>query len=297
MWLYFLTLASLASLAVAENQFTYNGTTYNTTDKLNKTAQVSLLFPRNTTYAPQTFMPLIMAIDNYPGILALQPRFSYSLYNATAATEAESALDYSGTNGIQELTASHQRSFWLKGIYRNTLKEGQYQLSVSIQYTNCSVGEYCGGAPCREDGDFHLSSSNCWSYDTYFTISKDAKRDLGFQSMFDGIRVDNKTAECNRTGAVAFNVVDYVPLPAGVVYRPPPLLPYCAVLAVQAPAPDPCKSSVYEEDARLFNQTIYAGGCWQHGQPVACSLAGETVARAKAAWAVSGAAMVWIMAM
>lgn len=154
--------------------------------------EVELVFPRNETYAPTPWMPVVFALRNAELARHLNPFISYDSYS-TPLTPNGSWIDRSkspgSTHTVRWLNLSdHEPYFVYK--FHNFATEGTWNLSWTVSWQSCDAHDFGAHRP----GAFNSSASS-----VAFTI-----RDDGPPVDLVAATANDKT--CSEEFGVAINV-------------------------------------------------------------------------------------------
>ncbi|CAG8893423.1 unnamed protein product [Penicillium egyptiacum] len=201
------------------------GTTINASNIL----EVDLVFPRNETYAPTEWFPVVFAVQNPERARYLNLGLEYILWN----------LDDS--NDVRPFTHELRWANWtdknpylaheFTGMFRN---EGRWKVTWTLMWESCN--EYA----FENHRDVRNMISNMTSWSTWFTTQSTAPK------------VDLVAATANKTClgqyGMAINVTDKtMQVPQGVTWSGGGYTnDTCVVVAssTQTPRPDPCRVDI-----------------------------------------------------
>ncbi|KAH0596393.1 hypothetical protein MHUMG1_05509 [Metarhizium humberi] len=196
--------------------------------KVPETVEVDLVFPRNDTYAPSPFIPIVFAIQNYHASRPLSldiwykliggPRWNTTLQRGVIRPNTEYA-NYS--NKATDLRFLYE---WTDRL-NNT--EGNWKLTVELYAANCTrLGR--GAA-----ASVHGSLSYTQKY-VYFSTRHGAQQPDLVAASKDGV--------CDKTTGVTFNITEVKEV--SWFNRHSVDHDVCPILAPEAPKPNPCLAKV-----------------------------------------------------
>jgi len=207
------------------------------------TVEVDLVFPRNDSFAPGQYLPIVFAIQNARAAPGLLFQLNAALYrdgaNGTSTFIGNQGLtrtNYSTTSGTEPY-------FVVLTTNITNSTEGRFGLLWEVMTTNCS-------ATLVEDQSPHNPTAQLsrFSNVTWFTLRNDARP----PSLVT-------TPESCPVSMKAFNVSSTVP-----VQREPGNSwedPVCAVLGDTPPQPSPCAVKIDSTVASSLSAVISATAC------------------------------------
>ena len=208
--------------------------------------EVDLLYPRNETYAPTEFMPIVFAFQNPELAPLIGPSISYTLRDINDMSRDIDrflfGIDMRWTNFSSNNGSTYYEH--LPATVPGLMAEGNYKFQWTFQWANCTV-------PDRNDGLRGIrpeGSASTWS--VWFTIKDGAK------SLLD---VDSISEVCpSEDQGFAFNVTGTHEVAAGASWSGGDT---CGELASSIPKPEPCRTKVSPSAASSISAAIVSSIC------------------------------------
>lgn len=228
--------------------------------------EVDLLFPRNKTYAPITWLPVVFAFRNAEAARLLNPRISYTIRNwddMGGIDGAHYAHDLRTTNW-----SSHDPYFVYNYFHDVFAKEGRWWMTWEVTWASCDEAD---PSFSRGIGGDLIRNSSSWS--VAFTTENSAPE-------IDLVAVTNNKT-CPAELGVAINVTDKtMAVPFGVTWTGGG--DTCAVVASSSPTPtaDPCRVKIDSAVVASMSASLAANLCRKSLNPPAnCSDDDESAAQ------------------
>ncbi|AEO70564.1 uncharacterized protein THITE_2122187 [Thermothielavioides terrestris NRRL 8126] len=207
------------------------------------TFEVDLIFPRNETYAPTPFFPIVFAVQNAALARSIETDFDLELYDTTAGHNFSGESPFLKPERFNFTTEPTYIYTWVASLgTTHGLAETTHQLSWSFSSVNCSnSSEY-----------FHLGGALQPANPVFFTIRNGTQ-----QTDFVAALANNES--CADRSHAAFNVTGTLPAA--------PLLQNgynsCAVLSNVQPfvSGNPCAVKLSTETASSIMAAMTAEVC------------------------------------
>lgn len=136
---------------------------------LNNILEVDLVFPRNNTYAPTDWFPVVFAFQNPERARLLDPSNSYQIWN----WDDKFGPNHQDINWVYDLEeanwSSHDPYFVYNFFGERLRREGHYRISWSILWDSCDIDAFSNHGP----GDI-IRNDSTWS--VHFTIENSAQK-------------------------------------------------------------------------------------------------------------------------
>lgn len=213
--------------------------------------EVDLIFPRNDTYDPGPFFPIVFAIQNPQLAAPLELLVEY-----TISSGQNFSKNTGGYHNVNRFNISGADPYYL--WFRNTFvsdMEDTWLFRWSTTVTNCSTAD--GEEANRTSRAMPDINNLVW-----FTTKKGSQQPDFEAATSDDVCSDTEAFTYNMTGTVK----SMEPIGFG--------LPLCARLSDIPPDPKPCAvkittasniSAEMADDACTFQRKYYEGGCGPQG--------------------------------
>ncbi|KAJ5810486.1 uncharacterized protein N7503_002704 [Penicillium pulvis] len=230
----------------------FTGTITNASDIL----EVDLVFPRNETYAPTEWFPVVFAFQNPERARYLNPALGYTIWNLDDTNNSRTFLhDLRWTNWTGE------DPFYAYQYFDFLEDEGRWRVRWTLDWQSCDEDTF-GGNPI--DAKI-ISNSSTWS--TWFTLQSSAPK------------VDLVAATANKTCpgeyGMTINVTDKtMQVPRGVTWSGGDHTNHtCAVVASSAPTPtsDPCQVHIDKTIVASMEASLHTRLCNGLNPPSDCA--------------------------
>jgi hypothetical protein len=211
--------------------------------------EVDLLFPRNDTYAPTVFMPVVFAIQN-PTValtyldLALEWTL-LQLINGKAVVGTGSIAKYLFTPSV-----TGPSYYEYSSLYNLTTLEGTWSLSWTVSSINCT--------------QFPISNSSTFGYIQRNTVIFTTKNGAQATDLVAATADDI----CASAESFTFNVTGIEKKPVGSGNS----VTTCGVVASMSPAPspNPCAAQLNATGASSISAALTASACSLPSSLISC---------------------------
>ncbi|KFZ06234.1 hypothetical protein V501_07602 [Pseudogymnoascus sp. VKM F-4519 (FW-2642)] len=241
--------------------------------------EVDLVFPRNETYAPTTWFPVVFAFQNAERARLLNPHISYTIRNW------DDMLGNDGASFSHDLRlanwSSHDPYFVYNYFHDVFAKEGSWWLTWHVTWESCNEVPFSAGLS-RD----MIRNSSSWS--VLFTTKNSAQE-------IDLVAVTNNKT-CPAELGVVINVTDTtMTVPFGVDWSGGDT---CAVVASSTPTPtaNPCQVKIDSVVVASMSASLAATLCRGIDPPANCTNDDESVAQQLVAPGVSGVGISCVLA-
>ncbi|OBT61058.1 hypothetical protein VE03_09149 [Pseudogymnoascus sp. 23342-1-I1] len=204
--------------------------------------EVDLIFPRNESYAPMTWFPIVFAFQNSTRARLLRPSFAYRVVNMDY-TNGPEAMDFYRNLQYENLS-THDPYFQYDHFERLLTKEGRWRLTAELTWSGCD-----------------LMNISYWSL--YFTTNNSAPK-------VDLVAATNSKT-CPAELGVAINVTDETK-PLSLRESWGSGLDSCAVVGnATSITVDPCRVKIDSAIVASMSASLQADLCKREFPPANCS--------------------------
>ncbi|KAK8918041.1 hypothetical protein VCV18_009371 [Metarhizium anisopliae] len=219
--------------------------------KVPETVEVDLVFPRNDTYAPSPFIPIVFAIQNYHASRPLSLDIWYKLVGGPRwNTTLQRGVIRPNTEHTNYSNNATDLRFLYEWTDRLNNTEGNWKLMVELYAANCTrLGR--GAA-----ASVHGSLSYTQKY-VYFSTRHGAQQPDLVAASKDGV--------CDKTTGVTFNITEVKEVSWFNSHSVDHDV--CPILAPEAPKPNPCLAKVNATTASSILYDIQSKACMRGLNP------------------------------
>ncbi|KAJ5781134.1 hypothetical protein N7457_006294 [Penicillium paradoxum] len=217
--------------------------------------EVDLVFPRNETYAPTDWFPLVFAFQNASSAQYLNPSVEFTLWNLQDDNDA-----LTGDHDLRGHNWTAENTYLAYSYYSRFKKEGHYRVVWTVTWESCDKSAY-------EKGPTTGMIHNMTTWSTWFTIQESAQK------------VDLVAATANKSCPEEFGVVIDVTdktmkVPWNVKWSGGDYTnDTCAVVAANSTAthlPDPCRVQIDKTTVESMEASLLARLCAGLNPPSNC---------------------------
>jgi hypothetical protein len=203
--------------------------------------EVDLVFPRNDTYAPGPYVPIVFAVQNPKLAALLELEIDFQVLNATngSIVDQGSFGDYWKTEDFNSTNTSSSSPELLYRHYEKLNTEGKWILLWTVYWRNCTDGSR------ERETDLNYNTQNL---PIIFTTKKSAQE----IDLVDVTKDDN----CSLNQGMAFNITG-----TKEVTGPPDIGEQCAVLGNTTVTPTPCAVKIDSTAASSMSAALTASLC------------------------------------
>ncbi|KAL2173023.1 uncharacterized protein P884DRAFT_333100 [Thermothelomyces heterothallicus CBS 202.75] len=209
--------------------------------------EVDLVFPRNETYAPTPYMPIVFGFRNGELARRLNPEILVTMRNSTALGDISSYIE----TPVTVNWTSNEPNFVYTVFQNEFAIEGTWWIAWDVWWTTCKV---------EDDGLIHGDiTRNHSSRLSDFVIKKGGKA-------VDLVAITANDKTCPETLGITINVTDTTapisfanqPVPLRVSY---PRLETCALVASSTPTANPCLVRIDSTAAAAISASAKSRQC------------------------------------
>jgi hypothetical protein len=228
----------------------YIGVTSATSDA-SGVVEVDIVFPRNDTYAPSPWMPIVFGIQNTKLAPLLDIEISFNIWNLTNG----SATDEEGNFNKGGFHSSHDDPRWVNMSsadpylsyrhYDQFNTEGSWLLVWTVYWSNCTDHSPSSG----KRGFVNAQTSNI-----AFTTKKSAQG-------IDLVTATNNK-DCSEDRGMTFNIADTYEAHTGSET--------CAAMANSTVTPSPCRVKIDDAAASSISESLTERLCTRPNPEISC---------------------------
>ncbi|KAI4685537.1 uncharacterized protein J4E84_006265 [Alternaria hordeiaustralica] len=204
--------------------------------------EVDLVFPRNDTYAPAPYVPIVFAVQNPELASSLSLRLGFEVWNMTNGSKVDEGSfgDYYESSSLNWTNTSSSDPELVYRHYTEFNTEGKWSLVWNLIWSNCTYD------PLRE---IYYQKGQSQTSGITFTTKKTAQ----------GIDLVDatKNQSCSENQGIAFNVVDTTKVTGGSYG----VGEQCAVLDNSTVTPTPCRVNIDSTAASSITAALTASLC------------------------------------
>lgn len=211
--------------------------------------EVDMIYPRNETFAPSGFTPIVFAIQNPTLFQTLNPILKWTIdqLEGDSNDRVRAGESFSNLTAVQN---SNSSVFFLSVSTHRLDREGTWEFKWNLRYTNCSKP---GSA------DVISYNNNHTEHSFIFTTENGAPP--------TDLVAATDSSTCARSQALAWNITDVLPVPAPWQYGGAIA---CPVIPSMTLVPSPCNARIDEPAAASITAALVEVACRSASPTVPC---------------------------
>lgn len=211
--------------------------------------EVDLVFPRNETYAPAPIFPIIFGFQNPSIALFLNPIILVTVWDRGNMKNSVLTMSYD----LKGANFSSGDPHLAHSGFTRFNKEGTWMLTWTVDWDSCTKDALESPSHSRP------IVNNVTDNSVIFT-TRGSSQEVDLVSS-----TNNK--DCDETEGLTFNVTDTLNVPSRVDWSGGET---CAVVALSAPKPDPCRIKIDSAAASSIFAAATAQICAGTSPPISC---------------------------